>query len=992
MKKYGKRVIGVILMVLAIVLTQIPMPVLEATSATADFERDGDTLIHYTGTASAVSVPAGIREIAPEAFADQNGITKVYIPSSVEKIGEGAFRNCTNLREVSMADGLTAIESGAFAGCSSLSGFTLPKTLETIGAGVFSGDTALKSINIGKNPLFSYADGVLYDRDQTKLIEVMPGREAETLNMPTTVTDIERYAFWGQTYLKEVTLSPNLSEIPEYAFSNCTNLQKVSIPYSVRKIAAKAFEDCTNLGNVIIPPSVTTIHDTAFDGCDNLKIQAEDGSAAQTFEQEREQNQTVSAMLQDDVAVGNFYNKQDAEEETSAVSGNSTASGDYDVNHPADVSNLDVSKYYANDPSSVLGKTRIVQNQAVVMMDPKAEENKQETEPAEEKNYELLDDISRDKVKIKQFYQDQSLGLQELPAVTEIGDFAFARSSLQGIILPDGLQKIGYGAFYHCDALTDVEIPSSVTVIEPEAFAKTPYLENWLAGSGDDYLIVGDGILLAYRGDKSSISVPEGVKKIASGVFSGHTELTWVNLPASLTEIGEAAFSGCTFLEKLTGGDNVQRIKDRAFLGCPLKEINIGAQVKEIGLGAYQNTGAQAAIFAGESLPTLSFEKTATRLDNANLRSMAFDGVETAVIDSYVQTCKDTILDQRYLGFRGLVISPTGASTAQLRYCTLEPNAQKLVEVPATVRAGDTVYTLTGADADAFSAYETFSDWSDGELAGITLPAALGSISDYEPDLFADQTGSTDTQSSTGTTDTTGNTQSTAQTGNAAGNTQSTAQTGNTTADNTQSAAQQDSSEADTSNTVVLDESAYPNAALIRAEVRDDTEGFRLLVNTDADAQKKLADAVTTQFGSPVAGQLTTFDLKLVEKKTNIAISTFGKDQVTLKIPISDTLNEQDICVVTLNEDEELELCYGTKSQEGDVSYLTVHTSHFSAYGIYVGIGDVAQMIRQESEALLRKDASPDAGDHFNPKTAGVILLFCIGMLLLLYRRKPIVK
>ena len=973
MKKYGKKVIGVILMVLAIVLTQIPLPVLEATSATADFERDGDTLIHY--------VPAGIKEIAPEAFADQNGISKVYIPSSVEKIGEGAFRNCTNLKEVSLSDGLTAIESGAFAGCSSLSGFTLPKTLETIGAGVFSGDTALKSVDIGKNPLFSYVDGVLYDRDQTKLIEVMPGREAETLNMPTTVTDIERYAFWGKTYLKEVTLSPNLGEIPEYAFSNCTNLQKVSIPYSVRKIAAKAFENCINLGNVTIPPSVTTIHDTAFDGCDNLKIQAEDDSAAQTFEQERQKNQTVSAMLQDDVAVGNFYNKQDAEEETSAVSGNSTASGDYDVNHPADVSNLDVTKYYANDPSSVLGKTRIVQNQAVVMMDPKVEENKQEAEPAEEKNYELLDDISQDKVKIKQYYQDQSLAMQELPAVTEIGDFAFARSSLQGILMPDGLQKIGYGAFYHCDDLTDVEIPSSVSVIEPEAFSKTPYLENWLVGTGDDYLIVGDGILLAYRGDKSSISIPDGVKKIASGVFSGHTELTWVNFPASMTEIGEEAFSGCTFLEKLTGGDNIQKIKDRAFLGCPLAEINIGAQVKEIGLGAYQNTGAQAVVFEGESLPTLSFEKTATRLDNADLRSMAFDGVETAVIDPYVKGCKDTILDQRYLGFRGLVISPTGAGTAKVRYCTLEPDAQKLVEIPATVKAGDTVYTLTGADADAFSAYETVSDWSDGELAGITLPPALGSISDYETDLFADQivdqTGSTDTQNSTGTTDTTGNTQSTAQTGNTAGSTQDTAQ---------------DSSGADTANTVVLDESAYPNASLIRADVRDDTEGFRLLVNTDADAQKKLTDAVTAQYGSPVAGQLTTFDLKLVEKKTNIPISTFGKDQVTLKIPISDTLKEQDICVVTLNEDEELELCYGIKSQDGDVSYLTVHTSHFSAYGIYAGIGDAAQTIRQESEALLRKDASPDTGDRFDPKTAGVILLFCIGMLLVLYRKKTIVK
>lgn len=63
------------------------------------------------------------------------------------------------------------------------------------------------------------------------------------------------------------------------------------------------------------------------------------------------------------------------------------------------------------------------------MMNPKTEENKQETETAEEKDYEMLDDISRDKVKIKQFYQDQSLGMQELPAVMEIGDFAFARSS-----------------------------------------------------------------------------------------------------------------------------------------------------------------------------------------------------------------------------------------------------------------------------------------------------------------------------------------------------------------------------------------------------------------------------------------------------------------------------------------------------------------------------------------------------------------------------------
>lgn len=60
--------------------------------------------------------------------------------------------------------------------------------------------------------------------------------------------------------------------------------------------------------------------------------------------------------------------------------------------------------------------------------------------------------------------------------VTEIGAGAFRTSRLKSVVIPEGVTKIGKGAFQSCNQLESVTIPSSITQIEPNAFQNCPNL------------------------------------------------------------------------------------------------------------------------------------------------------------------------------------------------------------------------------------------------------------------------------------------------------------------------------------------------------------------------------------------------------------------------------------------------------------------------------------------------------------------------------------
>lgn len=703
MKKALKISVSILLLALAFAVTQIPAEPVEADSASvsndADFQMNGTVLVKYTGTAKTVSVPASVTEIGAEAFADNTTMeTLNFKGERVESIGYHAFAGCTGLKEVQIPDSVQEIGNGAFSNCTSLGKAEFGKSMHNLGIGVFAGCSALNQITVSKeNVYFTVDDDCLYDAEKSKLYLVLPGREKDNYTMPATVTDIAEYAFWGNPNIKSISLSSNLKQIPDYAFSNCKGLTGITIPYSVSSIGIKAFSDCVNLETVVIPSVVASIHDTAFDGCVKLKISAEEGTAAYKYYQV-------------------WKNRNQAEYEDTGNAGDEPS----EVTPGENAGNADS----GDEDGTLMGSTYVVGNHAVVFIDntspnvygddsgstagPDALVNDVLSKGTEIPKYTVaFDSILSDQA----YYRSHDMTGYRMPdGITEIGEFSFARSNLSEAVIPDGVTTIGYGAFYHCDYLAKVKIPSSVTYIAPKAFAESMWLNNWLAGNGsDEYLIVGNGILLAYRGEGGNLTLPDTVKRIAPEAFAGNPTILSVNLPDSVIEIGEDAFLDCKNLYTVSGGKNVKVIRDRAFKGCPLASAHVWEKVEYLGLMCFDfadtsfGSSNKVVVFDGkESLPKPCYEETAGRLSNEQARGMILGDATFAIVPKGVkpEMLSDTVLASDVYGFKGIIayISSRDQGIVTCLATTYTEEEFASVYIPEYITIDGKSYQVTGEE------------------------------------------------------------------------------------------------------------------------------------------------------------------------------------------------------------------------------------------------------------------------------------------------------
>lgn len=599
-------------------------------------------------TAATVNDPAGIYGVKAAEVQERN-TESTEDSFEYEELANGGLKltkykgSGTKAVIPSAINGKTVaiIGNEAFSGCTGLESITIPNSVTNIGEGtgyteyeVFDECSGLKEIIVEEgNAWYSSQDGILYNKEKTKLILCPAGKEGSAV-IAEGVTEISYVmkdyitfcsAISGCSNLRNISIPKSLVTLinegntagaePYHIFTSCSSLEEILVDsnntgYSSQDGILYNKEQTGLLicpagkkGSIIISASVTYIGKpymdstcyNIFDYCGNLTDILVDSGNLMYSSQD-----------------GILYNKEKTEliccpvKKTGCITipDGVMAVGEYAFSGCGSLEEIlipdgiqTIGSYAFKGCCSL---TEITIPKSVVRIGPE----KEEYGPGAEGNYEHL------------VFKNCN-NLEEI--IVDSNNKAY--SSYEGVLYNKEMTQI-----FLCPAGKEgsITIPKSVTYLEDRGwninkrqvtmFQNCSRLTDIKVDEGHEKYISLNGVLYSKDmtcllccpvGKAGSITIPDGVQHIGRYAFSGCSGLTNVSIPDSLIEdderaIGAYAFSNCSSLTKIILSGKTSEpiaIGIYAFKDCnSLTEVELQG-VHTVDIGSFEGCGSLKRVF-----------------------------------------------------------------------------------------------------------------------------------------------------------------------------------------------------------------------------------------------------------------------------------------------------------------------------------------------------------------------------------------------------------
>lgn len=540
---------------------------------------------------------------------DKDSSTKVAVTKGDSYSGDITIPEAITVDDVTYT--VVRIKDNAFNGFTGVTSITLPNTINKIGTYAFK---------------------------QTSIT---------TISIPQSVTQIGWNAFEQCTSLETVSLPEGLTSLPDQAFDGCSVLTTINLPSSLTSIALRCFRNCYKLANIEIPSSVNTIGQQAFQNCSKLPSKISINA------------ETVGSGAFSGCKI--YYLTLGENVKTLNDAFSNCTIYEFTFNTPTPPS---TSTYNSCDATTIIrlnGEWVEAYKQADVWKDfyyVVATWDKTKSTLIDGIYYNFTSENTAEVVAGENAYT----GAITIPAtieyegntynVTAIHSEAFRSSAITSVSLPEGIEKIGVGAFYACNNLESITFPNSLTTLDACAFGSSAI---------------------------TSITWGTGLTALNGMTFwksSNPTTALELTIPASITTLGYGDF-GAWF--GYNGGTLTME---------SATPPTVDAGVFDSPYSYFRNTGEYATL----NVPAGSLEAYKSTTPWSNFGTI-----------NEMNVASETLFEYKGLWYE---VIEGADNEVQL---VADDASQRTIVVPATAKNGDKIYTVTRIAENAFAGTNAYN-------------------------------------------------------------------------------------------------------------------------------------------------------------------------------------------------------------------------------------------------------------------------------------------